>query len=234
VSDNELPDGWKRAPLGELADMCLGKMLDKNKNRGKLRPYLRNTNVRWYGFDLSDLLEMKFEDHEERRYSVSAGDVVVFEGGEPGRAAVWNRDDRPEMRFQKAVHRVRCGSFQRPWRLERQLEHYASTGDLAKHFTGTGIYHLTGRSLAQLPIALPPAEEQDSALEGIAKLEASRVVQTSRLSLMTTDLDTFKRSILAKAFRGELVEHEPGETTGGRSLAHTAKTPWRQGSPAEP
>jgi type I restriction enzyme S subunit len=64
---------WPTIPLGELADeMCLGKMLDKHKNRGRLQPYLRNVNVRWFSFDLDDLKEMRFEEDEEPRFGLRA------------------------------------------------------------------------------------------------------------------------------------------------------------------
>jgi type I restriction enzyme S subunit len=66
--------GWPLKPLGDIADLSLGKMLDQAKNRGELRPYLRNLNVRWFEFDLSDVAEMRFEEHEHERYSAKAGD----------------------------------------------------------------------------------------------------------------------------------------------------------------
>ena len=78
-------------PLGEIADVKLGKMLDKNKHViGRRLPYLRNINVRWGAIHTNDLLEMHFEDDELTRYGLKTGDVLVCEGGEPGRAAVWN------------------------------------------------------------------------------------------------------------------------------------------------
>src|SRR5205807_1800887 len=92
---------------GSLAsEMCLGKMLDKQKNRGTLQPYLRNVNVRWFTFALSDLKEMRFEDDEQARYELRSGDLVVCEGGEPGRAAVW-RGQTDNAKIQKALHRIR-------------------------------------------------------------------------------------------------------------------------------
>ena len=97
--------GWIDRAIQEVADSCLGKMLDRRKNRGKLKPYLRNLNVRWFDFDLSDLLEMRFEDDETERYSAVKGDLLVCEGGYPGRAAIWERDE--PIFFQKAIHRVR-------------------------------------------------------------------------------------------------------------------------------
>ncbi len=57
-------------------------MLDKKKNKGNLKPYLRNINVRWGRFELSNVLEMRFEEHELKRYVVSKDDLVICEGGE--------------------------------------------------------------------------------------------------------------------------------------------------------
>jgi len=97
--------GWQRKRVADLAQHSLGKMLDKAKNRGEPRPYLRNLNVRWFDFDLTDVLEMRFLPSEVERYTVRKGDVVVCEGGYPGRAAIWERDE--PIFFQKALHRVR-------------------------------------------------------------------------------------------------------------------------------
>jgi type I restriction enzyme S subunit len=67
-------------------------MLDKAKNQGAATPYLRNINVRWLTFDLSDLLQMPFLPTETDKYTAVKGDVLICEGGYPGRAAVWNED----------------------------------------------------------------------------------------------------------------------------------------------
>ncbi|MGK9451374.1 hypothetical protein ACSSZE_08970 [Acidithiobacillus caldus] len=101
-----MSDKWQIVRLGDYVDSCLGKMLDAKKNKGVPRPYLGNSNVRWGSFDLSDLALMKFEDEEEERYGVRPGDLIVCEGGEPGRCAIW-RGEVPDMRIQKALHRVR-------------------------------------------------------------------------------------------------------------------------------
>ena len=60
--------GWTRKTISEISSHSLGKMLDKSKNRGEPRPYLRNLNVRWFEFDLSDLSEMRFLPEELDRY----------------------------------------------------------------------------------------------------------------------------------------------------------------------
>ena len=67
-------------PLAEVADMCLGKMLDEQKNKGQEFPYLANINVRWGEFDLENLRKMRFEHNEMDRYGLKYGDIVMCEG----------------------------------------------------------------------------------------------------------------------------------------------------------
>lgn len=128
-------------------------MLDKSKNKGSPRPYLRNLNVRWFDFDLSDVQEMRFLDEERDRYTIMKGDLVICEGGYPGRAAIW-ADDEP-IYFQKALHRVR---FREPehakWFLY-YLHMRDLDGTLKDSFSGTGIQHFTGEALAKLTLPLP-------------------------------------------------------------------------------
>jgi type I restriction enzyme S subunit len=170
--------GWTTATVGEIADHSLGKMLDKAKNRGEPQPYLRNQNVRWFDFDLSDVHEMRFLPQEEARYTAVEGDVLICEGGYPGRAAIWDKDE--PIYFQKAVHRVR---FHEPKRARWFLYYlYAKDldGTLRSHFTGTGIQHFTREALAQLDIPLPPLVQQelivellDQAFDGSATITAN-------------------------------------------------------------
>tara|TARA_Y100000310_G_scaffold8407_1_gene8975 strand:+ start:813 stop:2240 length:1428 start_codon:yes stop_codon:yes gene_type:complete len=150
---------WINARLGEYIDSCLGKMLDKNKNKGELYPYLGNSNVRWGSFDLDDLAHMKFEKHEHERYGIEYGDLIVCEGGEPGRCAIWE-DDLPDMKIQKALHRVRTKDGLDSEFLYYWFLHSGRSGLLDAFFTGTTIKHLTGKALKQLPIKIPPLQLQ--------------------------------------------------------------------------
>jgi type I restriction enzyme S subunit len=103
-----IPNGWRLVTLADVADARLGKMLDAQKNKGNLHPYIRNPNVRWLDIDLSDLQQMLFEDDELEKFAINDGDVLICEGGEAGRAATWQSPDKG-VKFQKAIHRVRCG-----------------------------------------------------------------------------------------------------------------------------
>lgn len=97
---------WQESPLGEIADTQLGKMLDAKKNEGEYHPYLGNDNVQWGGIGLSEVKEMRFKESELAKFALRSGDLLVCEGGDPGRCAIWNSDE--EMYYQKALHRVRA------------------------------------------------------------------------------------------------------------------------------
>lgn len=165
----DIPDTWKWVKLGEIADLCLGKMLDKAKNQGNLQPYLRNVNVRWGFFDFKDILKMRFKDDEEERYSVKYGDLVVCEGGEPGRCAVWT-DVNQTFRIQKALHRVRFVGDVDSFYAYRVFECYASNGYFAKRFTGETIKHLPGEVLKNIAFPLPPIAEQERIVDRVNQL----------------------------------------------------------------
>src|SRR5690606_30519656 len=121
--------------------------------------YLRNISVRWGQFDLNDLEEMRFEPHEEERYSLKKGDLIVCEGGEPGRCAIW-KGEVPNMKIQKALHRVRVNETLSEVYLFHFMYYSAMSGLLKQYFTGTTIKHLTGRELKKIEIPLPPIKEQ--------------------------------------------------------------------------
>jgi len=150
---------WPAVRLSSVADLCLGKMLDKAKNKGNLRPYLANINVRWGALDLQDLREMRFEDRELERYGLMSGDIVMCEGGEPGRCVLW-RDQAPGAMIQKALHRVRPAEGVDSQFLYYSLFHKGRSGGLDQYFTGATIKHLPGEQLAKVEVTLPPLATQ--------------------------------------------------------------------------
>lgn len=155
----DAPIGWEWVRMCHIADHRLGKMLDKGKNKGQPYPYLRNTNVQWLRFDLADVKEMRFQEDELDEYQVRRGDLLVCEGGEPGRCAIW-RDQMKTVMFQKAIHRVRPFAGIMPEFLQLRLWADARSGCIDMHFTGATIKHFTGKELAAYAFALPPLPEQ--------------------------------------------------------------------------
>ena len=189
-------------PFGKIIDARLGKMLDKEKNTGNYRKYLRNINVRWFSFDLSDLLEMRIEDDEIEKYSVSHNDLIICEGGEPGRCAVWDKHD--SIFYQKALHRVRFLDNSNPKFYMYYLWFSAQTGQLCRYFTGTGIKHLTGQSLSKVVVPKTDRPTQDSI---VAEIESRLSVCDSIENTVDTALqqaEALRQSILKKAFEGKL------------------------------
>ena len=150
---------WETVRLGDVTDSCLGKMLDQEKNKGEYQPYLANLNVRWGYFELDNLSVMRFEKHEEDRYGLRYGDLIVCEGGDPGRCAIW-KDIIPNMKIQKALHRVRVHDD-----LDYRFLYYwfllaGKRGALEQYFTGSTIKHMPGDKLKSIIIEKPPLETQ--------------------------------------------------------------------------
>lgn len=185
--------------LGEHVDACLGKMLDAKKNKGSPQPYLGNSNVRWGQFDLADLAEMKFEPHEEERYSLLPGDLVVCEGGEPGRCAIWTGP--PGMKIQKALHRIRPKKSLDNYFLFYWFQLAAKQGTLEPHFTGTTIKHLTGKAIAALDVPLPPVEVQRAMVDVLKQLDG-------RITLLRETNATLE-AIAQTLFKSWFVDFDP-------------------------
>ena len=103
----EVPINWDVSALRHRYSQCLGKMLDSKRNTGNNQlPYLRNTDVQWDRINADDLPTMEITRHEYDRYTVQTGDLLVCEGGEVGRCALWS-GNLTKCGFQKALHRLR-------------------------------------------------------------------------------------------------------------------------------
>lgn len=182
----DIPIGWEWVRFEQIVSSRLGKMLDKAKNKGVSKPYLRNTNVQWFRFELDDIKEMRIEEREAEEYRVDVGDLLICEGGEPGRCAVW-QGQLPEIYCQKALHRVRpyCGIV--PEFLQAVLNVDAASGRLDQNFTGATIKHFSGEKLARYVLALPPVAEQRRIVSKVQEMMAlceavrSRIVESNAL-----------------------------------------------------
>ena len=195
-------EGWVVKKIRDIAKHSLGKMLDKAKNKGELKPYLRNINVRWFKFDLDDLLQMPFLSKEAVKYTAVKGDVLICEGGYPGRAAIWT--ENYPIYFQKALHRVRFHELEHNKWFLYYLYAQDKSGELKQHFSGTGIQHFTGEVLARFELPLPSLPELRRAVAKFEELSA----ETQRLESIYLQklfaLDALKKSLLDQAFSGQL------------------------------
>ncbi len=201
----DLPSGWGMVKLENLAsEYVLGKMLDKNKNKGKERLYLGNINVRWGYFEFSNAKTMKIEDDEIERFSVKYGDLIICEGGEPGRCAVWKHE--AEMFIQKALHRVRFPSYYSADFAFYYLSYAVKLPLVTDLLTGTTIKHLTGTALKNIPFPVCSLAEQT---EIVAILESKLTAcdqLAAELAKQLKQADLLKQAVLKAAFQGELSE----------------------------
>jgi type I restriction enzyme, S subunit len=195
----ELPEGWVWCRLADISIHSLGKMLDKGKNKGQFKPYLRNFNVQWHHVDLGDVKEMKFQDSEIEKYSVLKNDILICEGGYPGRAAIWNYNY--SIMFQKALHRVRFINNCLNSRLfTLYLELIDSTRFIENYFTGAGIQHLTGKSLHSMVIPVAPFEEQKAIVEKVESLIEKTNALETEITQSEQHAQMFMEAVLKEAF----------------------------------
>lgn len=195
------PKGWLQQPFGHVCETRLGKMLDQKQQTGDhRRPYLRNANVQWFRFELSEVFEMDFDSDARELFRLKHGDLLICEGGEPGRSAIW-RDEIAECYYQKALHRGRPRvGVAAPDYLAWLLWFLAHRGGLGDHVTSATIAHLTGEKLKAMVIPVPPFPLQQDFARRVAAVET---VKTA-LSASLAELDALFAALQHRAFRGEL------------------------------
>lgn len=208
------PEDWQTALVGEEFFIILGKMLDAEKNVGTPKPYLGNKSVQWGRIDTEDLSMIKLTPGDLRRYRLVDGDLLVCEGGDIGRSAIW-RGQMDECYFQKALHRVRPRGGYSPVLLRYLLEYYSKTGFLLNFATQTSIAHLPKDKFEVLPLPKPSMEEQEAIADALSDADAlieglERLIAKKRLIKQGAmqDLLTAKRRL--PGFSEEWVERTLG------------------------
>ena len=171
----QIPAHWDVPPLYARYEVDLGKMLDSKRITGEhLLPYLRNVDVQWDRVSVDDLPEMDVLPYEIGRYTLREGDLLVCEGGEVGRTAVW-RGELPVCAYQKAVHRLRPRvETEHPRFLFYVMRAAASLGVFLARRNPNTIPHLTGEQLRKYRFAFPPGEEQQ-AIAGFLDCETAKI-----------------------------------------------------------
>ncbi|MUG70594.1 restriction endonuclease subunit S [Paenibacillus validus] len=191
------PKGWIKAPLGECAETRLGKMLDAKKQTGEFQyPYLANYNVQWFRFDLTNLNKMDFNDKDRIEFALQKGDLLVCEGGEVGRTAIWNEEIK-ECYFQKALHRIRCN----PEKLVPEFLAYmfflrANINGFQDIVGKSTIPHLTGVKLKKLEVILPAISLQNKFANFVqqadkSKFELKRNIDNLEIAIKTLNVEVF-------------------------------------------
>lgn len=210
----DTPESWKWVYIGDLFQHNTGKALNGSARNGTPLEYITTSNVYWNRFELSNLKTMHFTENEIEKCTVRKGDLLVLEGGEIGRAAVWDFDF--PMRIQNHIHRLR--SF---FSLVTEYFYYIfylykNNGMISGK--GIAIQGLSANTLHVLKVPLPPLAEQKRIVAKIEEL----LPLIDRYEKAWSRLEEFNRrfpadmqkSLLQMAIQGKLVEQRPEEGTG--------------------
>ena len=183
---------WPQYVFSDIATSRLGKMLDAKQQTGQCSfPYLANFNVQWFRFDLGNLNEMDFDEDDQIEFELRDGDLIVCEGGEIGRCAVWHDEIQP-CYFQKALHRVRCNtSIVSPDYLARWFQYNCEHGGFAAiEGAKATIAHLPGAKLKALRVVVPPIHLQNQFASFVSQVDKSKVVVQAALDKAQTLFDS--------------------------------------------
>ncbi len=162
----ELPESWCWCRLGTIFQHNTGKALNSSNHQGKKMQYITTSNLYWDRFELDKLKEMLFTDSEVEKCTVTKGDLLVCEGGDIGRAAIWNYDY--PMRIQNHIHRLRSYAPVEVYFFYYVFYLYKRAGLIGGK--GIGIQGLSSNAIDKLLIPLPPLAEQKRIVAKIEEL----------------------------------------------------------------
>ncbi len=162
----DIPQHWIWTRIGEITNHNSGKTLDGGRNKGIKKDYITTSNLYWGYFKLEKLKQILIEDYELEKCSAKKGDLLVCEGGEAGRAAIWQEDY--DICFQNHIHRIRPYSSINSNYILHFFNHLNLSGQINHYRKGMGISNISSKSLSSIKIPLPPFHEQEQI---VAKLE---------------------------------------------------------------
>lgn len=189
---------WECKRFSDITTSRLGKMLDTKHQTGTCQyPYLANFNVQWFRFELNNLNEMDFDEKEQVEFCLKDGDLLVCEGGEIGRCAVWHSQIK-KCFFQKALHRVRCNQkIILPDYLSWWFKYNCDNGGFSViEGAKATISHLTGAKMKVLNVVVPPIELQEQFVVFLRETDKSKLAVQKSLD----ELETLKKSLMQEYF----------------------------------
>ena len=207
----EIPESWEWCRLDTIFQHNTGKALNSSKLQGIKMQYITTSNLYWNKFKLDKLKEMSFTENEVEKCTVTKGDLLVCEGGDIGRSAIWNYDY--PMRIQNHIHRVRPYLQINIYFFYYIFYFYKNAGLIGGK--GIGIQGLSTNALGSLFIPLPPLAEQKRIVAKIEELlpfiEKYEQAETKLTALNKSFPEMLKKSILQEAVQGKLVPQNPDD-----------------------
>jgi type I restriction enzyme, S subunit len=166
-----IPGNWEVSTVGCEFEIKLGKMIDAEKNLGVLKPYIGNKAVQWDRIDISDLPQVPMSRVDIERFRLQSGDLLVCEGGEVGRSAIWH-SPIGECYYQKALHRLRPLRGFDSRLMAALLRQWSDRGQLVNYVTQTSIAHLPREKFLEIPMSVPPPSEQRAIATALSDVDA--------------------------------------------------------------
>lgn len=203
-----VPEGWAWCRLGEIYYHTTGKALKKSNEKGSLKKYITTSNLYWDTFDFSKVRSMYFTDEELDKCTIKKGDLVVCNGGDVGRAAIWNYDH--DICYQNHVSRMRpkINGVENRFFLY-VLMFYKEQNLLSGK--GIGISSLSASDLLSAIVPLPPTNQQRLIVSEIQKIFTQiNLLEQNKVDLQTA-VKQAKSKILDLAIRGKLVPQDPAD-----------------------
>ena len=184
-----------------------GKALNASKTDGVSLTYITTSNVYWNSFELDNLKIMPFTDSEIEKCTVKKGDLLVCEGGDIGRAAIWPFEN--EIRIQNHLHRLR--PYDRIYTKFYYYIMYLYKANGRINGNGIGLQGLSSNALHNIIVPVPPVEEQKRIIDSIdSVLSLIEQIESHKQSL-SSQIDNIKSKILDLAIKGKLVPQDPND-----------------------
>lgn len=203
----EIPSKWVWCNLGMLFSHNTGKALNASKTDGVSLTYITTSNVYWNSFELDNLKIMPFTDSEIEKCTVKKGDLLVCEGGDIGRAAIWQFEN--EIRIQNHLHKLR--PYDRIYTKFYYYIMYLYKANGRINGNGIGLQGLSSNALHNIIVPVPPVEEQKRIVDSIDSVLSLIEQIESHKQNLSSQIDNIKSKILDLAIRGKLVPQDPND-----------------------
>jgi type I restriction enzyme S subunit len=198
------PSHWTIAPLYAHYNVQLGKMLDEKQITGdQLAPYLRNVDVQWGHINIENLAVMDFDPQDRARFGLRQGDLLVCEGGDVGRSAVWS-DQVPVCYYQRALHRLRPTRGDDPEFMFYVMRAAVFSGLFEGSTNQSTIGHLTAEKPRRYRSPFPPVPEQIEIVRQLEKHSRTTMEATSKITAAIALLPEYRSALVSAAVTGQL------------------------------
>lgn len=219
----ELPEGWCWCLLPQISEHFLGKTLNKSTDVGENTQYLCSINIYWNDIALDNIKTAKFTKEERNKYLIQKGDILVCEGGDVGRSAIWNINT--PMCFQNALHRIRLYDNIYSQYILFCIRYFKNIGLIDYRCKGVTIKHFTQSIIDSIPFPLPPLAEQQRIVSAVEQWMSVIDVLENNEEDLRQSIDKAKSKILDLAIRGKLVPQDSNDEPASELLKRLGISP---------